>query len=95
MIADLFRFLGLGDGFVPDMSVRHRAGGIARSPGLRRAMEDERGLARRLARAVVPPGLRPRVEPWSTGGTRSARPAAGDPPRADRVLPGGLVQVQE
>jgi Sulfotransferase domain len=62
MIADLFRFLGLGDSFVPDMSVRHRAGGIARSPGLRRVMEDERGLVRHLARAMVPPRLRPRVE---------------------------------
>jgi hypothetical protein len=65
VVADLFRFLGVDDGFVPDMAVRHRAaGGAPRSPGLRRAMQPERkhGLARRLARAVVPPGLRPRVQ---------------------------------
>jgi hypothetical protein len=61
MIADLFRFLGVSDGFVPDMRVRHRPGGIARVPGLRRAMASERGLARRLARAVVAPSWRPRV----------------------------------
>jgi hypothetical protein len=53
MIADLFRFLGLDDGFVPDMSVRHRVGGIPRSTGLRRAMERETSLIRHLARAVI------------------------------------------
>jgi hypothetical protein len=62
MILDLFRFLELDETFVPDMSVRYRAGGIARSPGLRRAMENERGLVRRMARAVVPSSLRPRIE---------------------------------
>jgi hypothetical protein len=62
MLADLFGFLGVDPGFVPDMSVRHRAGGIARSAGLRRAMENERGLVRRLARTLVPATLRPRIE---------------------------------
>jgi hypothetical protein len=52
MIADLFRFLGLDDG-LPDMSVRHRVGGIPRSTGLRRAMERETSLIRHLARAVI------------------------------------------
>jgi Sulfotransferase family len=63
VVTDLFRFLGIDDGFVPDMTVRHRAaGGVPRSPGLRRAMERKHGLARRLARAIVPAGLRPRVQ---------------------------------
>jgi Sulfotransferase family len=63
VVTDLFRFLGIDDGFVPDMTVRHRAaGGVPCSPGLRRAMERRNGLARRLARAIVPAGLRPRVQ---------------------------------
>jgi hypothetical protein len=73
VVAELFRFLGVEDGFVPDMSVQHRMGGTPRSGALRRAMERETSLARRLGRALVPKPLRPRVE-WLLDRWNAARP---------------------
>jgi Sulfotransferase domain len=73
VVAELFRFLDVDDGFVPDMSVEHRMGGVPRSGALRRAMEREASLARRLGRALVPVSLRPRAE-WLLDRWNSVRP---------------------
>jgi hypothetical protein len=38
MVQDIFRFLGVDDSFVPDISLRHNAGGVRRSGALYRAV---------------------------------------------------------
>ena len=73
VVAELFRFLGVDDRFVPDMSVEHRMGGVPRSGGLRRAMEHRTSFTRRLGRALVPVSLRPRIE-WLLDRWNSLRP---------------------
>ena len=57
MMQDLFGFLGVDDGFVPDTSTRHNASMIPRS----RVLDDLIGkpfLIRKVVRRAVPAGLR-------------------------------------
>jgi hypothetical protein len=48
LVQDIFRFLGVDDRFVPDMSLRHNVGGIPRSPALHRFLDAPHALKRVL-----------------------------------------------
>lgn len=53
MLADIFRFLGVDDGFRPDVRTRHNASGRPRSPGLQRVFTRAHPV-KEAAKSVIP-----------------------------------------
>ena len=64
MVQDVFRFLGVDDSFVPDVSLRHNAGGVRRSGVLHRAVHSaimRPNPIRQALKPLLPERLRQRL----------------------------------
>jgi hypothetical protein len=63
LLQDVFRFLGVDDRFVPDVSVRHNVSGVPRGRSARavHGLMDTPNPLRTVAKAVLPASLRYRI----------------------------------
>jgi hypothetical protein len=82
LLSEVFRFVGVDDSFVPDLSIRHNVGGLPRFPRVHRLVEVD-SRVRRVLRHALPR----RARPWVSRKEREwnlVKPSF--PPRARREL---------
>ena len=84
LLQDMFQFLGVEDGFVPDMSIRHNTGQQPRSLRLLRFLQHPDHPLKNALKPLIPAPMRQRLGRW----VRQANLAAPPPldPRLRRQL---------